>query len=70
MLFPGHTRLPPTMSGSFKYFLDYFWSELAGRQTFAYIVLCEKDMTVMDQMLTAALFQALAINGTMLSPFM
>ena len=22
VLFPGHTRLPPSMSGSFKYFLD------------------------------------------------
>ena len=32
----------PSMSGSFKYFLDYFWSELAV-QTFAYIVSsCEK----------------------------
>ena len=36
------------MSGSLKYFSDYFWSELAGK-TFGYIVASyEKGLTVMD----------------------
>jgi NAD(P)H-dependent FMN reductase len=45
-----------SMSGSLKNFLDYFWSEFAGK-TFGYIVAShEKGLTVMDQMRTAALF--------------
>lgn len=40
-------------SGSLKNFLDYFWSEFAGK-TFGYIVAShEKGLTVMDQMRTA-----------------
>jgi NAD(P)H-dependent FMN reductase len=36
------------LSGSLKYFSDYFWSELVGR-TFGYIVTSyEKGLTVMD----------------------
>jgi FMN reductase len=46
----------PSMSGSLKHFLDYFWSEVSGK-TFGYIIASyEKGLTVMDQMLTAALF--------------
>jgi FMN reductase len=42
-----------SMSGSIKNFLDYFWSEFAGK-TFGYIVAShEKGFTVMDQMRTA-----------------
>ena len=42
-----------SMSGSLKNFLDYFWSEFAGK-TFGYIVAShEKGLTVMDQMRTA-----------------
>jgi NAD(P)H-dependent FMN reductase len=42
-----------SMSGSIKNFLDYFWSEFAGK-TFGYIVAShEKGLTVMDQMRTA-----------------
>jgi azobenzene reductase len=42
-----------SMSGSLKNFLDYFWSEFAGK-TFGYIVTShEKGLTVMDQMRTA-----------------
>ena len=42
-----------SMSGSLKNFLDYFWSEFAGK-TFGYIVAShEKGLTVMDQMCTA-----------------
>jgi hypothetical protein len=41
------------MLGSLKNFLDYFWSEFAGK-TFGYIVAShEKGLTVMDQMRTA-----------------
>jgi azobenzene reductase len=41
-----------SMSGSLKNFLDYFWSEFAGK-TFGYIVAShEKGLTVMDQMRT------------------
>lgn len=42
-----------SMSGSLKNFLDYFWSEFAGK-TFGYICSShEKGLTVMDQMRTA-----------------
>ena len=42
-----------SMSGSMKNFLDYFWSDFAGK-TFAYICAShEKGLTVMDQMRTA-----------------
>lgn len=42
-----------SMSGSLKNFLDYFWSEFAGK-TFGYVVAShEKGLTVMDQMRTA-----------------
>jgi NAD(P)H-dependent FMN reductase len=42
-----------SMSGSLKNFLDYFWSEFAGKR-FGYIVAShEKGLTVMDQMRTA-----------------
>lgn len=42
-----------SMSGSINNFLDYFWSEFAGK-TFGYIVAShEKGLTVMDQMRTA-----------------
>ena len=42
-----------SMSGSLKNFLDYFWSEFAGK-TFGYIVAShEKGPTVMDQMRTS-----------------
>ena len=42
-----------SMSGSLKNFLDYFWSEFAGK-TFGYLVAShEKGLTVMDQMRTA-----------------
>lgn len=42
-----------SMSGSLKNFLDYFWSDFAGK-TFGYIVAShEKGLTVMDQMRTA-----------------
>ena len=42
-----------SMSGSLKNFLDYFWSEFAGK-TFGYICAShEKGLTVMDQMRTA-----------------
>ena len=42
-----------SMSGSIKNFLDYFWSEFAGK-TFGYIVAShEKGLTAMDQMRTA-----------------
>jgi len=42
-----------SMSGSLKNFLDYFWSEFAGK-TFGYICTShEKGLTVMDQMRTA-----------------
>jgi azobenzene reductase len=42
-----------SMSGSLKNFLDYFWSEFAGK-TFGYIVAShEKGLTAMDQMRTA-----------------
>ena len=45
--------LATPMSGSLKNFLDYFWSEFAGK-TFGYIVAShEKGLTVMDQMRTA-----------------
>jgi NAD(P)H-dependent FMN reductase len=41
-----------SMSGSLKNFLDYFWSEFAGK-TFGYICAShEKGLTVMDQMRT------------------
>jgi NAD(P)H-dependent FMN reductase len=48
-----------SMSGSIKNFLDYFWSEFAGK-TFGYIVgyivaSHEKGLTVMDQMRTAVI---------------
>jgi NAD(P)H-dependent FMN reductase len=40
------------MAGSLKNFLDYFWSEFAGK-VFGYIVAShEKGLTVMDQMRT------------------
>lgn len=42
-----------SMSGAMKNFLDYFWSDFAGK-TFAYICAShEKGLTVMDQMRTA-----------------
>ena len=42
-----------SMSGAMKNFLDYFWSEFAGK-TFGYICSShEKGLTVMDQMRTA-----------------
>lgn len=42
-----------SMSGSLKNFLDYFWSEFAGK-TFGYICSShEKGLTVMDQIRTA-----------------
>jgi FMN reductase len=42
-----------SMSGSMKNFLDYFWSEFAGK-LFGYICSShEKGLTVMDQMRTA-----------------
>jgi FMN reductase len=42
-----------SMSGVMKNFLDYFWSEFAGK-TFGYICAShEKGLTVMDQMRTA-----------------
>lgn len=42
-----------SMSGSLKNFLDYFWSEFAGK-TFGYLCTShEKGLTVMDQMRTA-----------------
>ena len=42
-----------SMAGSMKNFLDYFWSEFAGK-LFGYIVSShEKGLTVMDQMRTA-----------------
>src|SRR5437868_6711148 len=42
-----------SMSGTRKNFLDYFWSEFAGK-TFGYICAShEKGLTVMDQMRTA-----------------
>ena len=42
-----------SMSASIKNFLDYFWSEFAGK-IFGYIVAShEKGLTVMDQMRTA-----------------
>lgn len=42
-----------SMSGTMKNFLDYFWSEFAGK-TFSYICAShEKGLTVMDQMRTA-----------------
>lgn len=42
-----------SMAGSLKNFLDYFWSEFAGK-TFGYICSShEKGLTVMDQMRTA-----------------
>lgn len=42
-----------SMSGSIKNFLDYFWSEFAGK-LFGYICSShEKGLTVMDQMRTA-----------------
>ena len=42
-----------SMSGSMKNFLDYFWSEFAGK-LFGYICAShEKGLTVMDQMRTA-----------------
>lgn len=42
-----------SMSGTLKNFLDYFWSEFAGK-TFGYICAShEKGLTVMDQMRTA-----------------
>lgn len=43
-----------SMSGSMKNFLDYFWSEFAGK-TFGYICAShEKGLTAMEQMRTAA----------------
>ena len=46
----------PSMPDSLKHFLDYFWSEVAGK-IFGYIVASyEKGLKVMEQMLTAALF--------------
>lgn len=42
-----------SMAGSLKNFMDYFWSEFAGK-TFGYICSShEKGLTVMDQMRTA-----------------
>ncbi len=42
-----------SMSGTMKNFLDYFWTEFAGK-TFGYICAShEKGLTVMDQMRTA-----------------
>lgn len=42
-----------SMSGTMKNFLDYFWSEFAGK-TFGYLCAShEKGLTVMDQMRTA-----------------
>jgi NAD(P)H-dependent FMN reductase len=42
-----------SMAGSMKNFLDYFWSEFAGK-LFGYICSShEKGLTVMDQMRTA-----------------
>lgn len=42
-----------SMAGSLKNFLDYFWSEFAGK-TFGYVCSShEKGLTVMDQMRTA-----------------
>lgn len=42
-----------SMAGSLKNFMDYFWSEFAGR-TFGYLCSShEKGLTVMDQMRTA-----------------
>jgi len=42
-----------SMSGAMKNFLDYFWSEFAGK-TFGYICAShEKGLTVMEQMRTA-----------------
>ncbi len=42
-----------SMAGSLKNFMDYFWSEFAGK-TFGYLCSShEKGLTVMDQMRTA-----------------
>lgn len=42
-----------SMAGSLKNFMDYFWSEFAGK-TFGYVCSShEKGLTVMDQMRTA-----------------
>ncbi|KAF6242085.1 NADPH-dependent FMN reductase [Nitrosopumilus sp. b1] len=42
-----------SMSGTMKNFLDYFWTEFAGK-TFGYVCAShEKGLTVMDQMRTA-----------------
>ena len=55
-LVPATIGYHASMSGSLKYFSDYFWSELAGK-SFDYIVASyEKCLPVMDQMLAAALF--------------
>jgi NAD(P)H-dependent FMN reductase len=59
-----------SMSGTMKNFLDYFWSEFAGK-TFGYICAShEKGLTVMDQMRTAvrqcygwSLPYGVAVNG-------
>lgn len=59
-----------SMSGTMKNFLDYFWSEFAGK-TFGYICAShEKGLTVMDQMRTAirqcygwSLPYGIAVNG-------
>ena len=61
-----------SMAGSLKNFLDYFWSEFAGK-TFGYVCSShEKGLTVMDQMRTAirqcygwSLPYGISINSTM-----
>lgn len=61
-----------SMAGSLKNFLDYFWSEFAGK-TFGYLCSShEKGLTVMDQMRTAirqcygwSLPYGISINSTM-----
>ena len=52
-LVPATIGYHASMSGSLKYFSDYFWSKLA----FSYIIASyEEGLTVMDQMLASALF--------------
>ncbi|HYG00574.1 MAG TPA: NADPH-dependent FMN reductase [Candidatus Saccharimonadales bacterium] len=61
-----------SMAGSLKNFLDYYWSEFAGK-TFGYVCSShEKGLTVMDQMRTAirqcygwSLPYGISINSTM-----
>jgi hypothetical protein len=55
-LVPATIGYHASMSGSLKYFSDYFWSKLAGK-SFSYIIAShEEGLTVMDQRLASALF--------------